>query len=193
MVHCLTNLLSLCQRFGELPGKFPTSQTLSRFLGAKNMSKRKKTNKITPALKVTMGALSVLGVVGGWNIIGRLEETPLPKTLSSRKSLHPTPTPLPPVPHLGRRSSHLQRPRLEIKPLPTLATSEMGAQADVPGQVAAGSFDLSAMPSAAPLPTLAPLPSIPEYVPPPPPPPPQVASKPSSNGGGGGGNTSKGS
>jgi hypothetical protein len=164
------------------------------------MSKRKNTKKVTPGFKMTMGALSVLGVVGGWNIISRYENAGSPEDIVVDESLDPTPTTILPSPTPWPTIQPLaEMPRLEIKRLPTLAAGDFtGAQTDVSLQEPQGAGDslaLSVMPSVAPMPTLAPLPTMPEYVPPPPPPPrpAQVASAPSSGGGSSGGNKSKGS
>lgn len=163
------------------------------------MRKQKKTNKITPSHKLTMGALGMLTVVGGWNIIGRMESSNSASDSVVEGVPSPMPTPIPASPTPWPTIQPLSKiPRLEFEPLPTLAAWDPnlnGKNGTVAEQEAtAGSFDLAAVPSAAPLPTLAPLPTIPEYVPPPPPPPApaKVASKPSSNSGGGG-NVSKGS
>ncbi len=158
------------------------------------MSSQKKTNKVTTSHKITTGAVSVIGIVGGWNIIGNMEKTASAENIIVEEDLDLAPTAVPPSPTPWPAIQPLAEiPRLQIKPLPTLAVGgPAGAVQDAPVQIAQDpddSFGLSTMPSAAPLPTLAPLPTVPEYVPPPPPPP----SKASSNGGGGGGNTSKGS
>ncbi len=164
------------------------------------MSKQKKTNKINAGHKVTMGALGVLGIVGGWNIIGRMESAAAAEVPIVEATPRPTPRPVPPSPTPWPAIQPLvQSPRLQLEPLPAPAAGgpagrqpTASAQAD---QNTAVSLDLSTLPSAAPLPTLAPLPALPEYVPPPPPPPSQSSAKQPSNGGGGGGggNTSKGS
>jgi len=164
------------------------------------MRKQKRTKKITASHKITMGALGVLTVVGGWNMIGRAENAASASESVAAEISNPIPTPTP-IPASPTPWPTIQPvanfSRLEFEPLPTLVPWDSN-QSESNGvfqeeQAAAGSFDLAAMPSAAPLPTLAPLPSLPEYVPPPPPPAPaQVASKPSSNNGGGG-NVSKGS
>ena len=165
------------------------------------MRPQKKANKITTSHKITMGALGLLTVVGGWNIIGRAEgaASASESVAEGVSSSLPTPTLVPASPTPWPTIQPLAKiPRLEFEPLPTVAawgTNLSGANGSLQVEQGTGaSFDLAAMPSAAPLPTLAPLPTIPEYVPPPPPPAPvQVASNPSSNGGGGGGNVSKGS
>jgi hypothetical protein len=157
------------------------------------MSRKKKNNKISRMDKLTIGAFSVLGLIGGWNFIGNMENTNSAKTMDIDEvatptplPIRPTPTPWPTIPPLKQNS------RLEIKALPTLAGVSPESGADDFDQKAgdsAKSFELPAMSSAAAIPTLAPLPALAEYVPPPPPPP----SQPSSNNGGGGGNRSTGS
>jgi uncharacterized membrane protein YgcG len=171
------------------------------------MTKRKKNNKVTAGHKVTLGAVSVLGLVGGWNFIGHVENTAATEEAPTEVPATPTPTTVPPTPTPWSEIQPLaQIPRLEVKAVPTLVVNALpGGQADPSiqtGQQTAVSFDLAAVPVAAPLPTLAPLPSLPQYVPPPPPPPSQANSSSNKGGGGGsssnnnsggGGNTSKGS
>ncbi|MFL7837450.1 MAG: hypothetical protein ACK2T4_00075 [Candidatus Promineifilaceae bacterium] len=161
------------------------------------MSRQRKNNKITRMDKLTIGALSMLGLVGGWNVIGNMENSTSAKTIdvdevptATPPAVRPTLKPWPTIQPLGQTS------RLEIKALPTLAAGMLAEggtdNADQVGGETAVTLDLPALPNAAPMPTLAPLPTLPEYVPPPPPPPSQP-SQPSSNNGGGGGNKSTGS
>ncbi|MFN2136642.1 MAG: hypothetical protein ACK2UK_11850 [Candidatus Promineifilaceae bacterium] len=162
------------------------------------MSKRKRSSKLSSSGKVTLSALSLLGVVAGWNIVANQERTAAAgesalseAPTAAPTSVRPTSTPWPAIPPLN------QKPRLAIEPLPTLAVTLMeqelpmlAGQTDSETTMSGG---LAAMPSVAALPTLAPLPTLPEYVPPPPPPPPPAQVASNSGGGGGGGNKSKGS
>jgi hypothetical protein len=160
------------------------------------MNRRKESNKISTSGKVTISALSALSLIGGWSIIGNLEHNAAANEITGDEvsvpmptAVRPSPTPWPTIQPLA------QVPRLELEPLPTLPPrAELGETAALPGEESegtAGVVNLSAAPSAAPLPTLAPLPAMPEYVPPPPPPPSMTDANPSSNGGGS--NQSKGS
>jgi hypothetical protein len=159
------------------------------------MSKRKKKNKISKTDKLAISALSFLGIVGGWNIIGNVENSTSAKTLevdtavtSTPPTVQPTIKPWPTIQPIA------QIPRLEVNVLPTLAVKMSDKTGTYTSdQIAGGSptsLDLPTVPNAVPMPTLAPLPTLPEYVPPPPPPPAQPSSN---NGGGGGGNRSSGS
>jgi hypothetical protein len=157
------------------------------------MSRKKKNNKISRMDKLTIGAFSMLGLVGGWNIIGNLENSTSAKTIDVEEVVSPTPAVVRPTPKPWPTIQPLTRiSRLEIKALPTLAGVSPESGTDSLAQMAGDSeksFEVPAMSSAAAIPTLAPLPALPEYVPPPPPPP----SQSSSNNGGGGGNRSTGS
>jgi hypothetical protein len=160
------------------------------------MSKGKK-RKISKTDKVAIGAISLLGLLGGWNVIGNLENSLSAENMNAdkldaptRQAVRPTPKPWPTIPPLS------QIPRLDTSSLPTLAAvglPETGADSseDLTAVETIERFELSTMPSAAPIPTLAPLPTLPEYVPPPPPS--MAPSNSSSSNGGGGGNRSQGS
>lgn len=136
---------------------------------------RRKPKKLTNSARVTMTALSLIGFVGGWNMIGRLEsgqaqaeEQPATPALPSpTATMTPSPTAWPTV-----------SPLAEIPPVPTLmptfTTFEQG-DADVLTREQAGDStapvtNLAPLSIVAPFPTLAPLPDMP--TPPPPPPPP---------------------
>ncbi len=156
------------------------------------MSKRNRAGKFTTSHKITVGALGVLGIVGGWNVIARTEAygpaadsvvenavTPVPTVVWS------TPTPWPKIDELT------DIPRVQPRPLPTrpaVVLSEPDEAVDLIGSPSLpASVEVSTAFNVNPLPTLAPLPTLPEYVAPPPPPPPpaQVASNPNppANGG----------
>ena len=142
-------------------------------------------------------AISLLGLLGGWNIIGNLENAISADTMNVDELKTPTPQAARPTSKPWPTIAPLaQVPRLNIKPLPTLpaggSLEEGGDSSDMVTTERAESFNLPTMSNAEPLPTLAPLPTLPEYVPPPPPPP-SMASSNTSNNVSGGGNRSKGS
>lgn len=165
------------------------------------MNRTKKKSKVTTGHKVTIGALGVLGVVAGWNVVGRAEQAAAVKTVApvatpdlATAPVAPLATPWPTIPPLA------EHPRLDARPLPTLAVVIAPDAAVVPGAASDGVTVANiTAPNLMPLPTLAPLPTMPEYVAPPPPPPAppaQVAAAPpppADSGGNGGGNTSSGS
>lgn len=158
------------------------------------MTKRKQTSKVTKGHKISLATLSVLGLVAGWNTIGRVESNSTPTqavVVATPMPIVAGATPWPTIAPLT------DIPRLDIQPLPTLALMVgLEPQGDSPasagGEMAAAINNL-AMPSLAPMPTLAPLPAMPEYAPPPPPAPVQVAAAPPPPSNGGGGNVSAGS
>ncbi len=127
---------------------------------------RKRPQKFTNSARVTLATLSVLSFIGGWNLIGRLEQAeaqtnepsaPPPPTPTSLRS---TPTPWPTI-----------LPLADIPAVPTLLptlTTSGQQKIDMPA-VEVSPINLAPLPALAPLPTLAPLPQMP--VPPPPPPP----------------------
>ena len=165
------------------------------------MSKQKRTSKVTTSHKITLGAVSVLGVAAGWNVIGRAagqsaaadEQTVAAEPIALPEIDAPriNPTPWPTIAPLQTN------PRLAQKPLPTLVAVAVPVGPPASNAAATGDTTMpsvSSLPSIAPLPTLAPLPAMPEYVAPPPPPaaPQQVAAAPPPPPSGGG-NVSKGS
>lgn len=177
------------------------------------MSNAKRGKKITTSHKITMGAVSILGLVGGWNLIAHSEEpkqieaqqpvadgpaavlgpaTGGPATGGPTTGSPATPTPWPTIAPLG------QMARLELAPLPTLAATMPPTPAFVSPGMSAGSqttaIDLGASLNIAAMPTLAPLPTLPEYTAPPPPPPmPVMAAAAPPPAASGGGNNSQGS
>jgi hypothetical protein len=163
------------------------------------MSNRKKSSKLSKTDKVAISAISLLGLIGSWNVIGNLENSLSAKNMDvdeleapTTQAVRPTPIPWPTIPSLA------QIPRLNTSSLPTLSAqglpeNEVDPSDDLKTAKTAELSELSTMPSAFPLPTLAPLPTLPEYVPPPPPPPSKASSNSSSNNGDSGGNRSKGS
>lgn len=141
--------------------------------------------KFTTSAKLTLTAFSVMGFIGGWNMIGRMEKqlnptdepapSPSPSLWPTPASLAIPPTPWPTI-----------QPLTELAPIPTLepAFTNVGQPAQSEAQLDTSTSALvqfAPIPTLAPLPALAPLPTIP---PPPPPPPPMSA---------GGGNHSGGS
>jgi len=146
------------------------------------MSERKKTSKVTTGHKVALGALSVLGTVAGWNLIGRAESQPQPAGEPAAAAQTTTATTAPPVAAVATPWPAIAplpaMPRLDARPLPTLVAVEIP---DLPAVAAGAPAPLAAAPGLVALPALAPLPAMPEYVAPPPPPPPppsQVAAAP---------------
>lgn len=136
---------------------------------------KRKPVKFTGTAKVTLTALSLLGFIGGWNIIARVENqeaqadeppaTPVPQF---------TPTPVPPTPTPWPTIAALP----ELKPVPTLRPIVTANQqpAAAPAQIAPAAPQIDIAPiQIAPLPTLAPLPDMPAAPPPPPPMPVQPA------------------
>lgn len=136
------------------------------------ISMRRRPGKFTASAKITLTAFSVMGFVGGWNLIGRLEKQstpaieptlnpvsfPTPATTANRA----TPTPWPAIPPLP-----------EIPPIPTLDLASANLN-QLSGNTPLtnsnpDTIHIAPIPTLAPLPTPAPLPTIP--APPPPPPP----------------------
>ncbi len=158
------------------------------------MTKRKQASKITKGHKISLATLSVLGVVAGWNTIGRVESSNKAAqavVLATPEPIVAGATPWPTIAPIA------DIPRLDVRPLPTLAfvagTATQNNSLNVTDGEMASSVSNLAMPSMAPLPTLAPLPTMPEYVPPPPPAPVQVAAAPPPPSNGGDNNVSAGS
>lgn len=157
------------------------------------MSERKKTSKVTTGHKVALGALSVLGAVAGWNIIGRTESQPQAASAPAGGAQASTATALPAAAAVATPWPAIAplpvMPRLDARPLPTLVAVEIP---DLPAVNPGAPVPVAAAPGLVALPALAPLPAMPEYVAPPPPPPPppsQVAEAPppANNGNVGGG------
>ena len=155
-------------------------------------SKRKRT-KFSGNAKITLAAVSMIGFVGGWNLIARLEHEEAqanepqpfnPEPVLQPASLAPTSTPWPAIPPLPELSPI---PKLR----PTLTTAQLGDTLTPSQQgdtlkplLDPVAVQVAPLPTLAPPPPLAPLPPLPE---PPPPPPPAPAWN------GGGGNHSGGS
>jgi len=148
------------------------------------VSKRRKPAKFTTSARLTLTAFSVMGFIGGWNIIGRLEKqanptdepapapSPLPWPTPASASVSPTPWPaiqplgkLPPIPTLEPAFTNGGQP------------AQTGTQLDTP---TSSSVQFAPIPTLAPLPALEPLPTIPA---PPPPPPPMPAGGRNQSGG----------
>lgn len=155
------------------------------------MGKQKKTSRLSTGNKITLGTLSVLGLVGGWNLIGREVSQPTADddvvatvgAIDASAVTFATPAPslrATPWPTIAPLKTS---PRLADKPVPTLVVVAVSlGQSDAAVDVAGANMSpaLLSLPDVAPLPTLAPLPTMPEYVAPPPAPapPPQVAAAP---------------
>ncbi len=133
---------------------------------------KRRPAKFTGSAKITITALSMLGFVGGWNMIARIEASeaqagepamaPLPSAqpVTAQAEALPLPTPWPTI-----------APLPQLAPIPTLVPT-LTAAGEVAVQVQpVANIELAPM-QLAPLPTMAPLPPIPEAPPPPPPPPP---------------------
>ncbi len=148
---------------------------------------KRKRAAFSGSAKVTLTALSVLGFIGGWDVIARLDNNkeaqaskPAPVNPEANTRLVAQPTPWPTIPPLP-----------ELSPIPTLAPTL--TTAGLPGssltstqpslQIEPAAVQIAPVPTLAPLPALAPLPTLPA---PPPPPPGPVWN-------GGGGNQSGGS
>lgn len=135
---------------------------------------KKPSTKLTHSSRISLTALSLLGLLGGWNMIARLEKqevqadesTPLPLPVVGPTSIPPSPTPWPTV-----------QPLAELPPIPTLVPTltTQGQNA-----VNLAPLPLISLPTPVALPTLAPLPALPTP-PPPPPPPPPVPIQPAPN------------
>jgi len=138
---------------------------------------KRKPKGLTAGAKTLLAAFSMLGFIGGWNAIARLEwqdvqadEPSQPTITPTSTSIRPTPTPWPTIPPLAK-----------IPPIPTLSPAlitvgqaanpvQAGLPDSGPGVGEANAFVQTApLPTPAPLPTLAPLPPMPELLPPPPP------------------------
>jgi hypothetical protein len=150
---------------------------------------KRKRAKFTNSAKVTLAALSVMGFIGGWDLIARLDTNREAQASGNLPPASPPanepviiPTPWPTIPPLA-----------ELPLIPTLApthttagqmaSTQPGSQGDtlaIPQDNAPA--QIAPVPTLAPLPTMAPLPTLP---PPPPPPPAQTWN--------GGGNFSGGS
>jgi hypothetical protein len=147
-------------------------------MSSRQKPKRKRA-KFTNSAKVTLAALSVMGFIGGWDLIARLDRIKEAEASSSNTvTLPPT---SPPAAELIIRPTPWPTitPLPELSAIPTLvptrtsagqtASTRPSSQGDTltvrqdkaPAQIAP-------VPTLDPLPTLAPLPTMP---PPPPPPP----------------------
>jgi hypothetical protein len=120
--------------------------------------KRRSPLKFTASGKITLTAVSLIGFIGGWNMIARLENhpaqaapvnvTPQPViTPAARATIWPTIAPLP-----------------ELSPAPTLALNLSGEIGGLAVNVDQG-VKLTPV-ELVPLPTLAPLPELPQAPPP---------------------------
>jgi hypothetical protein len=148
----------------------------------------RKRAAFTGSAKVTLAALSVLGFIGGWDVIARLDH--------QKEAQASEPAPLSPVVNANRLLQPTFwptiRPLPELSPIPTLAptltTARQLGEALAAGQsgqpIEPAAIQFAPVPTLAPLPALAPLPTLP--APPPPPAPVWTDS-------GGGGNRSGGS
>ncbi|HMR64511.1 MAG TPA: hypothetical protein PKE64_10920 [Anaerolineae bacterium] len=133
---------------------------------------KRKPQNLGHSARITLTALSLLGFVGGWNLIGRAEQ-------QQAQASEPVATPLPPLPPTATPppTPWPAIPPLEIPTMvPTLTTTGLFDPALLPeitlDQAGLPPLDLAPLPGLAPLPTLAPLPDLPAPPPPPPPPPP---------------------
>lgn len=136
------------------------------------VSKRRKPAKFTTSARLTLTAFSVMGFIGGWNMIGRMEKQANPPNEPA-----PTPSPLPgPTPASASVSPTpwpTIRPLGQLPPIPTLEPAftnggqpaQLGTQLDTS---TSSPVQFAPIPTLAPLPALEPLPTIP--APPPPPP-----------------------
>lgn len=148
-------------------------------------TKRRKPTKFTTTGKITLTAVSVIGFIGGWNAIARLENqqaqaseatlSPLP-VLTPAAAIPAAPTPWPTV-----------SPLAALPPIPTLAPQFSTTDVQTGSQAVAGASPANRVQMAplqlAPLPTLAPLPAVPQAPPPPPPLPPPPAGGWATSGG----------
>ena len=134
---------------------------------------RRAPAKFTGSARVTLAAISLIGFVGGWNLIARVENqeaqadtSPTPPVLPTPSTLAmPTPTPWPAI-----------APPPELSPVPTLRSIGNSVANLVPETAPNPVTSLEIAPvQVAPLPTMAPLPPVPDAPPPPPPPPPMPA------------------
>lgn len=131
------------------------------------MHPKKKRTKLTTGGKITLTAFSLMGFIGGWNLIAHLDKPTaqadeLPPRPASSPVL-PAPTPWPTVP-----------PLVDRQPVPTLLPTRTILGADQPPvsfKPEVQPVQIAPLPTLAPLPALAPLPELPAAPPPPPPPP----------------------
>ena len=126
---------------------------------SKKLPKRKP-KKFSGSAKVTLTAVSLLGFVGGWNVIARLESQkaesnpPLDDPATAQVNILPvsTATPWPTI-----------APLVDIPPIPTLNPSLTTMKEDLQ-PVVAGNVTYRGAPTSVslkPLPTFAPLPPMP--------------------------------
>ena len=135
---------------------------------------RRAPPKFTGSAKVTLAAFSLIGFVGSWNLIARVEdrqakanELPPPPLAPAIAPvvIAPMPTPWPTV-----------APLPELQAIPTLRSVANPAIGAAPATEINPVITLDIAPiQLAPLPTMAPLPPMPDAPPPPPPPPPMPA------------------
>lgn len=150
---------------------------------------KRKRAAFTGSAKVTLAALSVLGFIGGWDVLARLDQNktaqasepaPVSPASNARVLVQPTPWPtIPPLPELSPIPTLLPTLTTAGQPGDSLAAVQSGQP------IAPAAIQIAPAPTLAPLPALAPLPTLP--APPPPPPPPVWTDN------GGGGNQSGGS
>jgi hypothetical protein len=124
--------------------------------------KRRAPIKFTAAGKMTLTAVSLIGFIGGWNVIARLENQP-----AQAAPANPVPAPIITPTPAGVTAWPTISPLPAVPPIPTLALSSSDA-ARAP-EVNVGQVLELAPVDLAPLPTLAPLPDLPQAPPPPPP------------------------
>lgn len=119
---------------------------------------KRKPAKFTATGKITVTALSLMGFIGGWNVIARFNHStaqanePAQLPAASRPTERPTATPWPTIAPLATLPP---LPTLEIKPT---ALNQPGSSAPAAGP--AVKIELAPI-QLAPLPTLAPLPAVP--------------------------------
>jgi hypothetical protein len=132
--------------------------------------------KFTASAKVTVAALSMMGFMGGWNLIARVDSQ---KSQANAAPPPPVAVPQNPVAAMPQLPALPPiAPLPEIRPVPTLMPL-ISPYGDLPAVEAQPIAKLDLAPvQVAPLPTMASLPPMPDMPPPPPPPPPAPAPLP---------------
>lgn len=133
---------------------------------------QKKRSKLTNRSRVVLATASLLSFVGGWNLIGRIDNeleqaqpSATPLSGSGVPNVSASPTLWPPVP-----------PLVDIPPVPTLLpaltiSGQVEAALSQAGAPDRTTFQMAPLPTPISLPTLAPLPELPAPPPLPPSPP----------------------